>query len=288
MPVEEVDRPADQLHPADALEDMVGAGRQDVPDAVHRGQEVGRAELPGRRLLRRVRVHGHDPERPGDARALQDVQPDAAGADDDHAVPAVHPRPVEDRTDPGEHPAADQRRRLQRDVLRDPHRLHGLHDRAFREGRVGGELVHRPPAPREGLLRTADRPAAHRRAAPVALRTGAAVGERGQGHVVAGGHMGHARSHGLDQARALVAQHHGDREGDGAVHHRKVAVAQPGRRDRHQHLTGLRLPHRQVVHHLDLFAVEHHTTHHTTPFGSLGRPSTRSAMIVRWTWSEPP
>ena len=30
------------------------------------------------------------------------------------------------------------------------------------------------------------------------------------------------------------------------------------------------------------------TAHQTTPLGSLGRPSTRSAMIVRWIWSEPP
>ncbi len=106
--------------------------------------------------------------------------------------------------------------------------------------------------------------------------------------MVAGLDMGDAGADRLHHPRALVPQHHRYREGDGAVHHGQIAVAQSRRRDGHPHLTGARLAHHQIVHDPHLAAVEHHTTHHTAPLGSLGRPSTRSAMIVRWTWSEPP
>ncbi len=267
---------------------MVGPRGQHIPHAVRRGQEVGRAEPPGHLLLGRIGVHGHDGEGAREPRALDDVQPDPARADDDHAVPPVHPGPVQDRADPGEHPAPDERGGGQGDVPGDAHGLHGLDDRAFREGRVGGELVHRLRAPRERSRRAPDRLPAHGRPSPVALRARPAVGERGQGHVVTGRDMGDAGAHRLHDSGTLVAQHHRYGEGDGAVHHRQIAVAQPGRRDGDQHLAGTRFPYRQIVDDPDPPAVEHHTPHHTAPFGSPGRPSTRSAMMVRWIWSEPP
>lgn len=157
MPVQRVDRRPDQLDPADALEGVVRARRQHVPHAVHGGQEVCRAEPPGHLLLRRVRVHGDDPQRARDPRPLQDVQPDPARADHQHTVPAVHLRPVEHGADAGQHPAPDERGGRQRNLLGDPDRLHGLHDGPFREGRVGRELEHRPPVPRERLPRPPDR-----------------------------------------------------------------------------------------------------------------------------------
>lgn len=89
---------------------------------------------------------------------------------------------------------------------------------------------------------------------------------------------------GLDDARALVAEHDGDREGDRAVDHRQIAVAESGGGDGHQHLPGARVPYLQVVDDLGPCAVEDDASH----LGSLGRPSTRSAMMFRWISSEPP
>ncbi|MGX1131404.1 hypothetical protein RKD49_003594 [Streptomyces glaucescens] len=103
--------------------------------------------------------------------------------------------------------------------------------------------------------------------------------------------MGDARPDRLHHARPLMAEHHGNREGYGPVHHGQIAVTQSRRGDRDPHLTGPRLPHLQVVHDPGPLPVEHHTTHPAAPLQawvSLGSPSTRSAMIVRWIWSEPP
>lgn len=106
--------------------------------------------------------------------------------------------------------------------------------------------------------------------------------------MVTGPDMGDPAPHRLHHARALMPQHHRNRERNGSVHHGQVAVAQPGRRDRDLHLARPRIPHLQIVDDLDLPSVEQHAAHQTTPLGSLGRPSTRSAMMVRWIWSEPP
>lgn len=61
-------------------------------------------------------------------------------------------------------------------------------------------------------------------------------------------------------------------------------MAQPGRGHRHQHLAGARIAYLQIVDDLGPFAVEDDASH----LGSLGRPSTRSAMMFRWISSEPP
>ena len=99
--------------------------------------------------------------------------------------------------------------------------------------------------------------------------------------MVPGPDMGDPHTDRFHHPRPLMAQHHRNRKRYGPVHHRQIAVAQPGGRDRDQYLAGPRIPHLQVSHDLDLLPVEHHSAHQTTPLGSLGRPSTRSAMIVR-------
>ena len=93
-----------------------------------------------------------------------------------------------------------------------------------------------------------------------------------------------ARADRLDHARALVPEDHRHGEGDRAVDHGQIAVAQPGGGDGDQHLAGARVPYLQIVDHLGLLAVEDDASHR----GSLGRPSTRSAMMLRWISSEPP
>ncbi len=102
--------------------------------------------------------------------------------------------------------------------------------------------------------------------------------------MIAGPHVADAGPDRLHHARALVAEHDGNGEGDRAVDHRQVAVAEPGCGDRHQHLAGARVAHLKVVHDLGPSAVEDDASH----LGSLGRPSTRSAMMFRWISSEPP
>lgn len=112
--------------------------------------------------------------------------------------------------------------------------------------------------------------------------------------MVTGLDMGDAHTHRFHDPRALMAQHHRNGEGYGPVHHGQVAVAQPGRGDRDLHLAGPWIPYLQIVHDLGLLTVEDHAPHQTRhrsapyPLGSFGRPSTRSAMIVRWISSEPP
>ncbi len=101
--------------------------------------------------------------------------------------------------------------------------------------------------------------------------------------MVPGPDMGDPHTHGLHHPGTLVAQHHRNGEGYGPVHHTQIAVAQARRRDGDPHLARPRFAHLQIVHDLGPLAVEQHSAHQTTPLGSLGRPSTRSAMIVRWT-----
>lgn len=102
--------------------------------------------------------------------------------------------------------------------------------------------------------------------------------------MVAGRDMADALADRLDDAGALVPEDHRHGEGDRAVDHRQIAVAEPGRGDGDQDLAGARVPYLQIVNHLRLLAVEDDASHR----GSLGRPSTRSAMMLRWISSEPP
>ena len=81
------------------------------------------------RLLGRHRVDGHDPGRARDAQTLNDVEADAADAEDRRRVAGLHLGPVEDGTDAGQHAAADEAGRRQRDVLGDADGLHLADDR---------------------------------------------------------------------------------------------------------------------------------------------------------------
>lgn len=102
--------------------------------------------------------------------------------------------------------------------------------------------------------------------------------------MITGPYVADAGADGLHHARALVAEHDGDGEGDRAVDHRQIAVAEPGGGHRDEHLAGARFAYLQVVDDLGPCAVEDDASH----LGSLGRPSTRSAMMFRWISSEPP
>ena len=102
--------------------------------------------------------------------------------------------------------------------------------------------------------------------------------------MVAGRDMRDTRADRLHHARTLVPEHHRQRERNGPVHDRQIAVAQAGGGHRDEHLAGSRVTYLQVVDDLGPLAVEDDASH----LGSLGRPSTRSAMMFRWISSEPP
>lgn len=61
----------------------------------------------------------------------------------------------------------------------------------------------------------------------------------GHHHVVAHGQVLHQRAYGLDDARAFVPQHCGQRHGVILVAHDHVGVAHAGGNDTHQHLVTL-------------------------------------------------
>ena len=102
-PVEQVGRRLDQRRGADALEHVVDAVRADLLDRLDQvdvgpgGDEVGRAELPGERLLGRVGVDRDDRQRVGQRQALDHVEADAADADDHGRLAVGHLGPVEHR-----------------------------------------------------------------------------------------------------------------------------------------------------------------------------------------------
>lgn len=73
--------------------------------------------------------------------------------------------------------------------------------------------------------------------------------------------MGDAHTHRLHHTRTLMAEHHRNGERYGPVHHREVAVAEPGRGDRDQYLSGSWIPYLQIVHDLGPLSVEDHASH---------------------------
>lgn len=105
--------------------------------------------------------------------------------------------------------------------------------------------------------------------------------------MVPGRHMRDTRADGLHDPRALVPEHDRRRERDGPVDDRQIAVAQPRGRDVDEHLPRPRIAHLEIVDHVGPDPVEHDTPHDDS-LVSLGSPSTRSAMMLRWISSEPP
>lgn len=70
-----------------------------------------------------------------------------------------------------------------------------------------------------------------------------------------------SRPYGLDHARALVPEDHGEGMRDGSVDDREVAVAETGRGDGDEHLAGARVPYLQVVDETRPLAVEDDASH---------------------------
>ena len=123
---------------------------------------------PARRRAWRGDVDGDDRRSAGDPRALHGIEAHAAAADDDDARAGFHAGGVDDRAQPGQHAAGDQRGDFERHVLRDRNRLDCVDDDVLGEGadahavddRLAAAVVQRACAvEREHFL------AEHRRAA---------------------------------------------------------------------------------------------------------------------------
>ena len=112
-PVERVDGTTNDGRMTDAFERPVH--RRNV--SVGGGDEVGRAELAGQRLLLGQKIDGDDAPGAGDAGALDHVQADAADAEHGDRLARLDVGPVERGADAGQHAAADEAGRAERDVV---------------------------------------------------------------------------------------------------------------------------------------------------------------------------
>ena len=268
-PVEAVQRAAEHGRVADAVEGpgdpaereerpggRLAVGRHELAHGRRRVagagvDEVGGAELPPQRLLGRHGVDRHDPRGARDAQALNHVQAHAADAEDRRRVARLHLGPVQDGADAGQHAAADEAGRRERDVLGDADRLHLADDRDLREDRSCGEVRRRLALEGEGRRDVAERALAPRRVPRPAGAAGAAAGQGGDHHVIARLHGPHGIADGFHDAGAFVAEHGGSREGDRAVDHRQVGVAHPRRLHADLHFVRPGTPHLELVGDLD-------------------------------------
>jgi len=141
---------------------------------------------------------------------------------------------AERRADPGQHPAADQGRAIERQVVVDLHHRVLVQQHALGIAADAGEGGNALPLFRQARRR---RGAPGHRAADAdvrvtaeALRAAAAEARETGHHVVAGPQRGHLVADRLDDAGALVAEHEPalQREPAVTVHHVQVAVTDPG------------------------------------------------------------
>ena len=137
-------------------------------------------------------------------------------------------------------------------VLRDHDGLALGDDGPLREHPRVGELERLLAADRERAAQLAHRVAAVGRLTAVARVAQPAAAERGEHDVVAHLHLADGVADLLDHTRALVPEHDGRGERDGAVEHRHVGVAEPGVDDPHHDLMGPWAAHLDVVPDLQL------------------------------------
>ena len=206
------------------------------------------AELARQCQLLRREVDRDDRVRLAHARAEQRGEADATEADDRDAAMQRQVGGVDHGAGAGDHGAAEHGRMGEVEAAVDPHHRVARHGRIFGERRDAEVMVHvgtramqatRAADQRAGRVgggaRLAERgPARFARAAVPAARH-----ER-RDDVVADLQVGDARAELLDDARALVAEHHRQRPRPVAVDHREVGMAEADRAHLQQHLARAR------------------------------------------------
>ena len=189
--------------------------------------------------------------RAGEARALDDVETDAAAADHGDRVARLHVGGVECGAETGDDRTSEDARQLQRDVAVD--RSDGSlveEDQVGKRTDVGhlpdadsieGQPWGKPACPL-GHLRMQARVSARRRCnARTRRNPSRGTSRRGRRRDVA-----HVGPDGFDDAGALVPEDHRSRAAERAVEVVVVAVAQPGGDGAHQYLA----PDRIIVLHI--------------------------------------
>src|SRR6202521_1086593 len=256
----------------DTLEAVVGAAVGQTHQVLHQipadflgVHEVRHPEAFRKRLAARIDIHADDLVRAGQARALDDVQPNTAQAKHHHVRAGLDLGGIDDRPDAGRDAAADVTDLLEGRVLAD------FGERNLRQHRVIGEsrashvvmdhlLAHREAA---GAVRHdalalggADGGAqvGLARQARLALP---ALGRVERNHVITLAERADAGPHVHDDARALVPENHRKQTlRIGAGTGEFVRVAHAARADLHQHFAGLR-------------AVQIHGHHFQRPSGGV-------------------
>ena len=248
-------RRAHDIGVAGAVEGVVGAAvgqghqmRDQIALDLGRVDEVGHAEPAAPLLLAVVDVDADDPVGPDHLQALDDVEADAAQAEDDAVGAGLDLGGVDHRADAGGDAAADVAGLVERRVGPDlGHRDLGQ-DRVVGEGRAAHVVVDRlalvaEPAGAVGhhalALGAADRSAEVGLARQAAFAL-AAFGRVERDHVVARLDAGDARPDLQHHARALMPQDRGEQAlGIQPVQGVGVGVADACGLDLDQHLAGL-------------------------------------------------
>ena len=157
-------------------------------------------------------------------------------------------RRVQHRTDTGEHRAAEQRSDIERQFLIDPYQRRARHHGVFGKSRAPQMMIQltsiaaQPPRSPQQRARAVGLCARHAQSRP-AFGTGQAMAagwHEHHHHVVARCQVGHVGADLHHHAGGFVAEHHRHGSRAVAVDDRQVRMAQPGRGNAHQHLTGTR------------------------------------------------
>ena len=267
-----LERLAHEIDVTDALEAVIGTAVGEAHQVLHQVpaellgvHEVGHAEALGERFAARVDIHADDPVRADQARALDDVQPNAPQAEHHHVRAGLDLGGVDDRADAGRDAAADvadllegrvladlgERNLRQHGVIGESRASHVVMHHRLAHGEAAGAVRHDALAlggadgrAQVGLARQA------RLALP-------ALGRIERNYVIALFDGGDPGPHVHDDAGALVPENHRKqalriRAGAGEF----VRVTHAARADLHQYFAGLR-------------AVQIHRDHFKRPSGSM-------------------
>src|ERR1700730_8239966 len=254
--VEALERLAHEIAVTAALEAVVGTAVRETHQMLHQVpadflgvNEVRHPEAFCQRLAARIDIHADDLVRTDQARALDDVQSNAAQAKYHHVRAGLDLGGIDDRPDAGRDAAADVTDLLEGRVLADFGERNLRQYRVIGKSRASHVVMHHLLAHREGAgavrldsvgVGDADGRAqvGLARQARLALP---ALGRVERNHVIALPDRGDAGPHVHDDARALVPENHRKqtlRIGAGAGEF--VGMAHAARADLYQHFAGLR------------------------------------------------
>jgi hypothetical protein len=219
-------------------------GLEVLGEGLVRSQGLGGSEAAGLGELGRIGVDGdHLAGFLGRGRQYGG-HPDSAQADHDDVVARLRASGVDDRPASGEHGAAENCGDLARELVGNRHDGLAVDDGVVGESGDAEMVQDRPTVAMQSDAASQEGPRrvglgawnTRKLAVGEASGAGAASGQEGERDVLPDLQVVDAGSELLHDAGGLVAQEHGDGTGAGPVEHRKVGMADSGRRDAHQDL----------------------------------------------------